>query len=256
MQRLLITGATGYLAANFINHCLENNIYLCNFDQVILLDRSLKISRLLSIPSNFVLLESNLENKNYQVDLIIHAAKYANLKFFEANLNSKIIFFSSAAVYGEQEILPISINALPKPLSDYARDKFAVENFLKIYCKHLILRISNPYGKEFEIMNFHSRLISHLTQEDDPLIFLNADYPKQIVRDFLYIDDFCKKLLEIIDREGVLNLSSGKGFSLEDFALMIAKRFEKKLNFLYRGKFADEITQSILRPYEACLQDS
>ena len=53
----------------------------------------------------------------------------------------KFIFASSCAVYGDNEKLPVDEESAVKPLSPYAADKVAVENYAKVFMILLIWRL-------------------------------------------------------------------------------------------------------------------
>jgi len=64
----------------------------------------------------------------------------------------KIIFASSAAVYGECKDNPIAENSTTNPLSPYGQSKLDAEKIIHNVCmqnniNHVILRIFNVYGK-------------------------------------------------------------------------------------------------------------
>lgn len=63
----------------------------------------------------------------------------------------KIIFSSSAAVYGDNPALPLKENEVPVPESFYGLTKWMTEKYLELYKKlygldYTILRYSNVYG--------------------------------------------------------------------------------------------------------------
>ena len=54
-------------------------------------------------------------------------------------------------MYGNQEIQPITEDALPRPINHYGNVKLCIENTIRTFnyqahTKILIARISNPYG--------------------------------------------------------------------------------------------------------------
>lgn len=63
----------------------------------------------------------------------------------------KIIFSSSAAVYGDNPALPLTENLIPAPSSFYGLTKWMTEKYLALYHKiyelsYTVLRYSNVYG--------------------------------------------------------------------------------------------------------------
>ena len=88
------------------------------------------------------------------------------LRYYENNINGslslfrvmaergvkKIIFSSSAAVYGDPAVVPIKENAPTSPTNPYAQTKLIVENILRDLCtadpawRIILLRYFNPVG--------------------------------------------------------------------------------------------------------------
>ena len=73
------------------------------------------------------------------------------LEFLEKNLSSKIIFASSAAVYGDIHNGPIKENDKCEPFSPYGCNKFIAEKLLDTYSKNFnisscVIRFFSIYG--------------------------------------------------------------------------------------------------------------
>ncbi len=279
-QNLLISGGTGYLASHLINFLAKDNIFI--------IDRKIKNNRLILTPKNFI--EKNIENLCLtdipeNLDLLIHTSYCKNLeaekKFLnfarEKNPNLKLVFFSSAAVYGDlykrrQDIFTSS--DAPNPINDYGKYKLEIENFIKtIFQNFQILRISNPYGKEYETRGvyqlFKARIAKSLESNHQASFIINYPQARVMVRDMIFIDDAIQQIVSVLKNKesGIYNISSGKPIYLEDLAYLALKEFCQehkietsmfKLNFLYREKPEGEIIQSVLEPipYELSLQDS
>jgi len=267
---LLITGATGYLAANLFNSLVDTK-FLQNFTQVYLLDRNLKLERLKRIPANAVNQQTDLASKNFSdkdLDLfkkathIIHAAYLSNLSaeiYFIENLaklnpNLDFTFFSSAAVYGELGDLEkiFSIEDRCQPVNLYGNYKLYLENLISFYFKkHLLLRIANPYGGDFSSKGVYKIFWDKILSEEGSSVQLNinAQAANQVIRDFIDIHSCTQTIKKNLEKKkhGVINVSSGKGLSLEEFAEQINPSSEKKLIFNYTGKL-DPIKVSILKP--------
>ncbi|MFM7458448.1 MAG: NAD-dependent epimerase/dehydratase family protein [bacterium] len=154
----LVTGATGYLAANFLNFIqASRSDFFEAYDQILLIDRHLKLSRLdngilennkikkiafdLSQVEEFIYLLDGLFNLE-----ILHFASLNNLEAeklfikglheFALKTNSliKFIYLSSSAVYGENDsdpLIPSYETDLLKPLSAYGVYKMQIEEFIQ-----------------------------------------------------------------------------------------------------------------------------
>lgn len=253
-----MTGATGYLAANFLNFIQASRPdFFEAYDLIFLIDRHLKLSRL-----DDSILENN-KVKKIAFDLsqaeeficlldsffsleVLHFASLNNLeaeKLFIKGLHElalktnsliKFIYLSSSAVYGENDsdpLIPSRENDFLKPVSAYGVYKMQIEKFIQeLFQKSgrlepcfLIIRLANPYGGEFECrgvyQNFKQQLLDTAMDENFTMK-INAEAERQIVRDFVSIRDFCFMLVGLIEANacGIYNVASEKVTYLEDFA--------------------------------------
>ena len=155
----------------------------------------------------------------------------------------KIIYTSTSALYGNNkfsnEDSPCKIYNL------YASLKFSSELLLKKYIlpskiKLIITRLFNMYGgdDQFSIIS----KIGNAIQQNQRLPINN--YGKSI-RDFISINDVTEiyKLLIFKDFDGIINISSGKGYSISRIIKIAEDIFQKKLDIKHM-KF-DEIKVSI-----------
>lgn len=276
---LLVTGASGYLAASLLNFAAEKTGFLNKFSQVMLTDRTLKLERLSEkFKGNTRLVQVNLSQQAHidklrtklkeilkpeQEIYCVHAARTEDI---EADKNlftllrelapTYMIFFSSSAVYGElrdesSATKPISEDEEPHPISDYGRRKLELEQIIQAeFPKHLILRISNPYGKEPKIKTAVSIFENEMRKcpyETVPLL-INADKPNQLIRDFIHIDDFNAAVIMSINKaiNGIINISTAKGSSLEQVIELLRTKHKKYANIRYEGLIADDIRISLL----------
>jgi nucleoside-diphosphate-sugar epimerase len=148
----------------------------------------------------------------------------------EKNLN-KFIYVSSSHVYAHTSQL-INEDSKVGPLSEYAKQKLEAENILsKIFSDHpdklLIVRVFSILDwdmPKFTLGGAIEKLIAD--PKNNSLGFAND------VRDFLTPRTVAKNL-EIIantsDLSGVYNLSSGKGHTIKNAALLMAKNRKVEL---------------------------
>ncbi|MEI7612328.1 MAG: NAD-dependent epimerase/dehydratase family protein [Betaproteobacteria bacterium] len=165
----------------------------------------------------------------------------------------RIVFISSASVYGLQKELPIGEFALPEPISSHGIHKLTIENYLKLYqyqfgleCK--ILRLSNPYGPGQRITGRQGIIAIAIGK-----ILAGEPIPIRgdgtAIRDFIHIDDVCEVLHRVgsaqID-ESILNVGSGSGYSLNQVITMMESVIGRPLSPVYtESRFAD-IPASVL----------
>jgi nucleoside-diphosphate-sugar epimerase len=277
LNPILISGGSGYLASHLINSCLN--------DEIIIIDRTFKknrINRPIKAIIEKPLEDLILEDIPEPINCLIHASYCKNIeteKIFlklvkERNPNIEVIFFSSSAVYGDLKKEIFTVKDKENPINDYGRYKLELEKFIKgEFENYKILRIANPYGKEFEQKGvyqlFKNKILKSL--ETNYQVSFTINYPQAgvMTRDMIYIDLAINQIKEVlkISERGIFNIASGQGICLEDFAYLALNDFCEefnfdsklfKLNFTYREKPDGEIVRSILEPrlYELSPQDS
>lgn len=167
----------------------------------------------------------------------LHDNVVTTLQFISVCLEvgvKRIVFASSASVYGVQELIPIKESASTNPISTHGINKLAIEKFLLLAKYHhdievQILRISNPYGPGQSIsgrQGFIGMTIGHILR-NSPVLLRNQGLA---IRDYIYIDDLAEAFAlagELIDSPSVMNVGSGRGHSLRDviniFSLLLNK---------------------------------
>lgn len=256
-MKVLVTGGAGYIGSHIIR-LLKDKHELTVFDSLVNGHKE-------SVPEDVVFVKGCLSDKKlldetfseHNFDAVIHLAGFIEAgesmlepeKYFENNtVNSfnllsamrkhgvkKIVYASTAAVYGEPESIPITENAEKNPTNHYGLSKLMVEEMLdtfRIYgIKNICLRFFNASGAGFEIGEDHSPethlipivLQVALSQRDCIKIF-GTDYDTKdgsCVRDYVHVLDIAKahelalKALEK-GKEGKFNLGTNKGYSVKE----------------------------------------
>ncbi|NLM22102.1 MAG: UDP-glucose 4-epimerase GalE, partial [Peptococcaceae bacterium] len=151
----------------------------------------------------------------------------------------KIVFSSTAAVYGEPDLAPITENSSKKPTNVYGRTKLMIENILADYdlaysLKYVSLRYFNACGADDGgLIGEDHRPETHLI----PLILQTAlglrkrisiygdDYPTNdgtCIRDYIHVNDLAHahvlalNYLRNDNKSDVFNLGNGNGFSVKE----------------------------------------
>ncbi|MEK7580931.1 MAG: UDP-glucose 4-epimerase GalE [Patescibacteria group bacterium] len=141
----------------------------------------------------------------------------------------KIIFSSSACVYGTPESLPLKENAAVHPDNPYGASKAAIESYLQTYnavygFDSIILRYFNPYGPgemhEPETHAIPCFVKSILAKKPIPL-YWNGEQ----IRDFIYIDDLAKAHTGVLDLKGhqIFNIGTEKGVKVREVIDLLFK---------------------------------
>ena len=140
----------------------------------------------------------------------------------------KVVYASSAAVYGEPKYLPIDEGHPTEPLSPYGLSKLVGELVLRQYARNYglkvtVLRLFNVYGSGQNpayagvISRFIERAIA-----GKPLIIYGDGLQ---TRDFVHVGDVVEAFYKAIvgNVTGVFNIASGKPVRIIDLARMIGE---------------------------------
>ena len=151
----------------------------------------------------------------------------------------KIIFSSSASVYGKNDIMPLTEACAKNPSSPYARSKSMIEDMIMDLCSSddrwsaVMLRYFNPVGAHSSLLigedpkissdNIMPHIIKTALGEKSCLDIFGTDYDTEDgtgVRDYIHISDLAKghvcALGRLFTSSGyeAFNLGTGKGCSV------------------------------------------
>lgn len=277
-MNILITGGLGYIGSHTVIECISNNHNVIIVDNLYnssievlhrlnkFLNKDIKFYR--TDMQNIVDFEKVfIENK---IDAVIHFAGYKAvgesvkkpLKYYDNNIGitinllklmeqydvKKIIFSSSATVYKESEILPLTENMPLGVTNPYGRSKLIIEDILQDIAhadnefKVVILRYFNPIGAHpcgmfgEENNGIPNNLMPYIVKvakgELEYLRVFGDDYNTKDgtgVRDYIHVVDLAAahiKAIKAFDFESnvnIYNIGTGKGYSV----LEIVNNFEK-----------------------------
>lgn len=272
---ILVTGGAGYIGSHTVRELIKKNY------DVIILD-SLETGHKEAVTGGKLYIGDirdgvNIERvfKENKIEAVIHFAAYslvgesvkAPSKYYENNINStrilldtmvkyecnKIVFSSSAAIFGEPENIPILETDKKEPTNPYGETKLAMENMLKWYdkaynIKYVALRYFNAAGADIsgEIGEDHSPethlipiILDVAAGNRENIQIFGDDYPTKdgtCIRDYIHVTDLANAHILAIEKlkEGMnstsYNLGNGKGYSVKEVVDTVEKVTGKKLN--------------------------
>lgn len=146
----------------------------------------------------------------------------------------KVIFTSSALVYGKPEKLPVQENHRLKPISSYAKSKLSCEKILLKFAeeyplKIIIARCCNIYGGKHEPETVIGRIIESILKENR--IHLNH---LNVIRDFIHLEDTAEGLIRLgayddsKDSKIISNLTTGRGTSIKKLTEIVQSFWEEE----------------------------
>ena len=259
---ILLTGATGYIGSHLWVELLKSNYPVNGIDNLSNSSRqNLEVIKVAS-GSSPIFMEGDVRNPEfldhvftrYPIDLVIHlaalkdiqdsmlhkqeyeASNVGGMKTLLHTMNQhrckKLVFSSSAAVYGDQAASPISEASTPAPANIYGETKLECERLigLESSIKSIILRFFNVSGRLLPIARINSHSLFDAIEKVslrtiDRLNIFGGDWPTKdgtCIRDYLHISDLIDGHISAISllnsncQSTTINLGSGTGFSVLD----------------------------------------
>jgi len=252
-----VLGANGFIGRNLVHALLKKSFHVTAFDRS--LEKYTK-ENITWVEGDFFDLKM-LESLVEQNDILIHAIctinpGTSNEKYMYAYHNDllqsielcelctrykkRLLFISSGGtVYGIQTHMPIAEETLPYPINHYGNLKLCTENTYRTFFKQqgtdiIIARISNVYGPGQDYakgVGFIDAVIKRGLAGKTIEIFGEGN----IVRDYIYIEDACEMLVELLKYNGkfrTFNVSSNFGTSQNDI-INIVSEYIPKLKISY-----------------------
>lgn len=269
-MNILILGAAGFIGTNLAIELAKN---ISN--RITLVDRNRLYFSPDVIADNVEIIESDFSmDMNYSVladkDVVFHLVSTnvpttsnqhisqdieTNVLFsshlFEACVKygvKKVVFLSSGGtVYGKESSCPLSEGTPTNPISSYGVQKITIEKLMYLYnymygLDYRIIRLANPYGpyqRPNGILGAITTFTYKALKGDEITVYGDGS----VVRDFIYIDDAVKGILNIVNGENkhhTFNLGCGYGTSISEVLDAVKKVLECKLNVVYKaGRLVD-----------------
>lgn len=293
MNKLMVTGGAGYIGSHIVKALLEKNY------QVLVVDNfsTGHLEPLQNLQKKYPALsyvKADLSDQEkikeifskYEIDAVIHLAakievnesvKNPGLYHQENFVNSinlveamseagvnKLIFSSTAAVYGNPKYSPIDENHSTLPLNPYGQSKLDFEKYLH-KCqnlKYVIFRYFNVGGSALDSSIGKSHLQSQdlienliktaLNQKEYFEIF-GSDYDTNdgtAVRDLVHVEDVAAAHLLALKKIDfyagqIFNLGSEEGFSVKEIVSKVQEITGKKINLKYSPRREADISVSV-----------
>lgn len=166
----------------------------------------------------------------------------------------RMVFASSATVYGNQEAETASEEMFPKPRAPYAVSKIAAEQYMFNIGRHshfetVALRIFNAYGPGQALPPSHAPVIPQFMNQilghGSVIVFGDGEQ----VRDFVYMSDVVDALVASLDAPAVngqiINVGSGVGTSIQEIIAKLEEVTGNKADVLYNTESSSGISRLV-----------
>jgi UDP-glucose 4-epimerase len=174
----------------------------------------------------------------------------------------KLIFASSAAVYGDTPTVPQREETIPNPQSPYAATKLIGEYYCRIFeavygLPTVALRYFNVYGPNQNPKSDYAavipRFIRRISEGKPPAIFGDGDQ----TRDFVFVADVVRASISAAesDATGIFNVGQGRRVTINELANLIIRIMTKDPGIVYKEARVGDIIHSLADISKAGLFD-
>lgn len=283
MNRLLVTGGAGYIGRHLVNALGKKGYELLTYDNLISGDAS---SVLWGELVRGDLLDAGMLERvmaEFLPDCVIHLASFSvvpesvkrPLHYYTNNVQGtltlfssmkkigvkRLIFSSSAAVYGEPEKVPVKETAPLKPANPYGKAKAMVEQVLEDLAvsgdmDYISLRYFNVAGANLEgklgeerenATHLITRCVRAALGKIEGVSIYGTDYPTEdgtCIRDYIHVEDLVDVHVIALDylksRGGfpgeVFNCGYGRGYSVKEVVEMVKRVTGEDFLVRYQGR--------------------
>ncbi len=252
-ETVLVTGGAGFIGSHLVEKLVERGYYVKVLD--VLHRGTLKYIQPLIDKEKVEYIDGDIRYKDAvdkamkDVDYVYHEAAtninrsvvYPEESFdvnfmgsqvvFKSALDhdvKKVMFASSASVYGQPKVLPMSEDHEKNPITPYCVSKLSSEYLLKFYARsglnYVIFRYFNVYGLRQHTDSYYTSVIilflKRLLRGDPPIIMGDGEQSM----DFVNVKDIVRANIMGMESDienDIFNVGSGKSTTIKELAYML-----------------------------------
>lgn len=273
----LVTGCAGFIASHLVDRLLDEGYRVIGVDNFRTGTKA-NIAKASENP-NFRFLEEDITSYSFgdtiseELDIVFHLAAVASVSLstkdpllvnkhnVEGTLNvleiarkrnaKRFVFSSSAAVYGNPELLPVREDFPLSALSPYAASKISAEYYVQSYREsfgidYVILRFFNVYGPRQDESEYSGviAIFAGRAMEGKPLMIEGDGHQ---TRSFIHIQDVVDAIFEAGEKDSaknqILNISGNEVISILELAQTISKLTDVEI--IHRAPRIGDIRDSV-----------
>lgn len=274
--KIVVTGGAGFIGSHIVEHWISKDAEVHIIDNL----RSGYLSNVEIFPEA-IFHKGSITDRNlvFQVlkntDYVHHLAGFVSVpesiekpeECYDINVNGlinvldaskemgikKIVFSSSAAVYGENPISPKTVNLKPDPKSPYGETKLEGESLLKIYNEQgsvgaTSLRYFNVFGPRQDPKSQYAAAVPIFIEKalkNEPIIIYGDG---EQTRDFIFVKDVVSANILAATNEkvnGVFNVASGKAITINEIARVVINELQSSSKIIYEQERPGDIKHSL-----------
>ncbi len=246
-KRILVTGGAGFIGSHIVDAVRSEN-------EVIVFD-NLSTGSTDRVPPDVEFIEGDIRDRDQLseamagVDIVFHEAAIVSVEYsvenpeitqavnaratiqlleLARNEDARVVFASSAAVYGHPESVPISETDSVTSSSPYGLSKLTADQYVQLYAElynleTVALRYFNVYGPR-QTGGDYSGVINVFFEQarNGGSITVHGDGAQ--TRDFIHVDDIVQANLRAAahgEPGAVYNIGTGKSITILELAEMI-----------------------------------
>lgn len=250
---VLVIGGSGFIGSKVVEYLVKNNVDVLSCD-IVALNPIVQNLKLKLIRADILEL-SSIERIffEYDIDTVIHLVGLPAIDYCEKNphfsllLNAlsvhntleamrktdvkKIVFASSAAVYGYHSKVPVKETDPANPTTVYGYHKLIAEHLIKSYnqsygLNYVTLRLFNVYGGDPAIGKDVISIFIRRAIKGMPIVVRGPSK----YRDFVHVNDVVNAIMKVALTEisnVTINIGTGKMTTLQEIANMVKRCFPK-----------------------------
>jgi len=170
----------------------------------------------------------------------------------QKNIQRFVYLSSGGTIYGNTNTVPIPEDHSEYPICSYGIIKLTIEKYLHMHqqlyqLKPIILRASNPYGPRQGHLGVQGLIATFLKKGlNNEALDVWGD--GTVVRDYIYVGDLAKLILNAIEKDtvGIFNAGSGTGKTVINIVDILTKALDRPITVNYKSARNFDVEKIVL----------